>query len=64
MDATITEKTFRIREIVNESEVFQYIDTNSSRAKINAINEKVKGQKIAIIGLGGTGAYNCIKTSL
>lgn len=57
LDATLTEKTFRVREVVSESEVFQYIDTNSSRAKINAINEKVKGQKIAIIGLGGTGAY-------
>jgi hypothetical protein len=57
LDATLTEKTFRVREIVAESEVFQYVDTNSSRAKINVINEKVKGQKIAIIGLGGTGAY-------
>ena len=57
LDATLTEKTFRVREVTAESEVFQYVDTNSSRAKINVINEKVKGQKIAIIGLGGTGAY-------
>lgn len=57
LDATLTEKTFRVREAAVESEVFQYVDTNSSRAKINVINEKVKGQKIAIIGLGGTGAY-------
>ncbi len=57
LDATITEKTFRVRETVKDNGVFQYIDTNSSRANINAINEKVKGQKIAIIGLGGTGAY-------
>lgn len=57
LDATLTEKTFRVREAAVESDVFQYVDTNSSRAKINVINEKVKGQKIAIIGLGGTGAY-------
>jgi ThiF family len=57
LDATLTEKTFRVREGTTESNVFQYVDTNSSRAKINVINEKVKGQKIAIIGLGGTGAY-------
>jgi tRNA A37 threonylcarbamoyladenosine dehydratase len=57
LDPNVTEKTFRIRESNLENEVFQYVDTNSSRAKINAINEKVKGQKIAIVGLGGTGAY-------
>jgi tRNA A37 threonylcarbamoyladenosine dehydratase len=57
LDATLTEKTFRVRDVADENEAFQYTDTNSSRAKINAINEKVKGQKIAIIGLGGTGAY-------
>ncbi|MGV7106971.1 ThiF family adenylyltransferase [Flavobacterium sp. U410] len=57
IDPLVTEKTFRIREIAIDTDVFQYIDTNSGRAKINLINEKVKGQKIAIIGLGGTGAY-------
>ncbi len=57
LDSTLTEKTYRVREAVAESDVFKYVDTNSSRAKINVINEKVKGQKIAIIGLGGTGAY-------
>lgn len=57
IDPLVTEKTFRIRENVIDTDVFHYIDTNSSRAKINLINEKVKSQKIAIIGLGGTGAY-------
>lgn len=37
--------------------VFHYVDTNSSRANINAINAKLNGHKVAIIGLGGTGAY-------
>ena len=57
IDPLVTEKTFRIRENAIDTDVFQYIDTNSGRAKINLINEKVKGQKVAIIGLGGTGAY-------
>lgn len=52
IDPLVTEKTFRIRENSIDTDVFQYIDTNSGRAKINLINEKVKGQKIAIIGLG------------
>jgi len=37
--------------------VFKYPDTNSSRAKIELLNEKFAVLKIAIIGLGGTGAY-------
>lgn len=57
LDNTVTEKTFKsIPDNKNET-VFQYIDTNSSRANIDSINSKLIGQKIAIIGLGGTGAY-------
>jgi tRNA A37 threonylcarbamoyladenosine dehydratase len=36
---------------------FKYPDTNSSRAQIEDLNIKFKDQKIAIIGLGGTGSY-------
>ena len=38
-------------------EVFKYPDTNSSRAGIASLNSKFENQKIAIIGLGGTGSY-------
>lgn len=37
--------------------VFKYQDTNSSRARIGAVTEKLRHQKIGIIGLGGTGSY-------
>lgn len=37
--------------------VFKYPDTNSSRAKIEVLNEKFAGLKLAIVGIGGTGAY-------
>ncbi|WP_281638155.1 ThiF family adenylyltransferase [Flavobacterium marginilacus] len=57
MNPLVTEKTFKvIADSCNET-VFQYIDTNSSRANIESINAKLERQKIAIIGLGGTGAY-------
>ena len=57
LDPSVTEKTFKvIADSANET-VFQYIDTNSSRANIEEINAKLEGQKIAIVGLGGTGAY-------
>lgn len=38
-------------------DVFKYPDTNSSRAKIEYLTRKFRNQKIAIIGMGGTGAY-------
>lgn len=57
LDGSVTEKTFRAIPDSESETVFQYIDTNSSRAQIENINDKVKGHKIAIVGLGGTGAY-------
>lgn len=57
IDASVTERTFRVVVENEEDSVFQYFDSNSSRANINIINAKFKGQKIAIVGLGGTGAY-------
>lgn len=57
IDDTVTETPFDVVFDEDADSVFQYLDTNSSRANINMINAKFKGQKIAIIGLGGTGAY-------
>lgn len=37
--------------------VFNYDDTNSSRAGICGISNKLANQKVAIVGLGGTGSY-------
>lgn len=36
---------------------FKYVDTASSRAGISAVNGKLAGQKVGIVGLGGTGSY-------
>ncbi len=57
LDGSVTEKTFNVIPDVENVSTFQYIDTNASRANIEAINDKLRGQKVAIIGLGGTGAY-------
>lgn len=56
-DPNVTANTFKVIECEEEDSVFHYLDTNSSRANINFINEKFKGQRIGIIGLGGTGSY-------
>jgi hypothetical protein len=57
IDPTVTAKTFKLVQDNDEDSVFNYIDTNSSRANINQINSKFVGQRIGIIGLGGTGSY-------
>lgn len=44
-------------EILTQNNGFKYPDTNSSRAGIEYLNRKFENQKIAIIGMGGTGSY-------
>lgn len=44
-------------EVLTETSIFKYPDTNSSRAGIEYLNRKFENQKIAIIGMGGTGSY-------
>ncbi|MCK5677113.1 MAG: ThiF family adenylyltransferase [Flavobacteriaceae bacterium] len=57
IDDTITAKTFRIVETIDDNSELRYPDTNSSRAGITYITDKLKNQKIGIIGVGGTGSY-------
>jgi hypothetical protein len=57
IDPTATANTFKVVECSEDESVFHYLDSNSSRANLNFINEKFKGQRIGIIGLGGTGSY-------
>ena len=40
-----------------KTQPFKYPDTNSSRAQIEFLSERFSTQKIAIIGMGGTGSY-------
>jgi hypothetical protein len=58
LDPTVSAQTFPVFPIEDEAEsVFKYVDTASSRAGIGALNAKFAAQRIAIVGLGGTGAY-------
>ncbi|MDD2335821.1 MAG: ThiF family adenylyltransferase [Geobacteraceae bacterium] len=49
--------TFRIVEEVVSDSVFKFQDTLTSRAEITELSAKFKNDVIAVIGLGGTGAY-------
>ena len=57
IDGSVTAKPFKSISSDNKETVFNYLDTNSSRGKINMISSKLENQKLAIIGVGGTGAY-------
>jgi len=57
IDSNVTTMPFNpFRDDTGDS-TFNYFDTNSSRANIVQLNAKLKGQKIVIIGMGGTGSY-------
>lgn len=56
IDESITAATYKRLSCDDESP-FVYVDTNSSRAAITDVSNKLSDLKIGIIGLGGTGAY-------
>lgn len=56
LEPSVTARPGRVRNTITKS-VLNYPDSNSARAKIEVLNEKFYDQKIAIVGLGGTGSY-------
>lgn len=57
LDHSLTAQTFKPIHPDNNTSPFKYVDTMSSRYDIQVIADKLKNDKIAIIGLGGTGSY-------
>ena len=58
IDSSMTARTFPPIPVEKEDDSpFCYLDTASSRAEITKIMAKLEKQKIAIVGLGGTGSY-------
>jgi hypothetical protein len=57
IDPTATPLTYRVTEPEEDDSPFNYIDTASARAEINMITNKLVIEKLAIVGLGGTGSY-------
>jgi tRNA A37 threonylcarbamoyladenosine dehydratase len=56
LDPSVTAQPY-VTAIEQEESVFRYLDTTSSRAGIVKVTDKLRGLKIGIIGLGGTGSY-------
>lgn len=57
VDVTVKAPIFRVIESEEEDSVFKYVDTNSSKAQLHPLSDKLKNQRVGIIGLGGTGGY-------
>jgi len=57
IDPSVTARIYKPIEDSDEDSVFVYIDTASSRAGIVGLAKKLAMNKIAIVGLGGTGSY-------
>ncbi|EJZ17871.1 ThiF family adenylyltransferase (plasmid) [Rhizobium sp. Pop5] len=49
--------TYRVVETFEPDPIFKLQDTLTSRAQIGDLNTEFAGETVAIIGLGGTGAY-------
>ncbi|MDE5640113.1 MAG: ThiF family adenylyltransferase, partial [Odoribacter sp.] len=56
-DRAEAERIRKMTTSTTEEDVFNYQDTNSARAGIIGLTSKMKGKKVAIVGLGGTGSY-------
>ena len=56
LDPTATPRVYREPDPEEES-VFNYVETASDRVGIGHLTARFKGQRIAIVGVGGTGAY-------
>jgi hypothetical protein len=57
VDPDVTAQTFPILVAEDEGSVFRYIDTATARAGIGVAAAKLASQRIAIVGVGGTGSY-------
>lgn len=57
VDPEVDARSGRLVEQHDAASVFLYTDTASSRAGITALTERLAQQRIAIVGLGGSGSY-------
>lgn len=57
LDPTATPTPGAAWQEIEDDSPFAYRDTATSRAGITAVNCRFRGQRIAIVGLGGSGSY-------
>jgi molybdopterin/thiamine biosynthesis adenylyltransferase len=58
VDPMATARVYRpMRAAPDDDSVFEYFDSASSRAQLSHLAERLALQRVAIVGLGGTGSY-------
>jgi hypothetical protein len=57
IDPNVTARSLLPVKMAEDESVFRYLDSASSRAQISLITGKLALPKVAIVGVGGTGAY-------
>lgn len=57
IDPSATAQTRQVIESHDPDSPFNYIDTASSRAGITSVSRKLRLDRVAVVGLGGTGSY-------
>lgn len=57
LESGVDARNFKVREPVEDESVFLYEDTASSRAGIQRLAARLRPQRIAFVGLGGTGSF-------
>ena len=57
LEPTADARTGRAIESPDEESVFRYLDTSSARSETLALSMRLAMERVAIIGLGGTGSY-------
>jgi hypothetical protein len=57
IDPDSTPRTYRVVESVEADSPFRYEDTASSRAGLGLISKKLETDRIAVVGIGGTGGF-------
>jgi len=57
IDAGATHKNYPVRETSPDESLFRYHDAATSRSGLSAVTGKLRLERVAIVGLGGTGSY-------
>lgn len=57
IDVGATHKNYPVRQTSPDESVFRYHDAATSRSGLSAVTGKLRLDRVAIVGLGGTGSY-------
>jgi hypothetical protein len=57
IDAGATHKNYPVRATSPDESLFRYHDAATSRSGLSAVTGKLRLERVAIVGLGGTGSY-------